>query len=215
MTAQRKRIFVTTGQVANTKHAHQGFEFVGQGHHQADLIARQFVACKTWAVVVFNGVGNVMRQTIVARIVAAHDALQLREFAHHVCQQICFGQLRCSVCSFCQRITPQGLTQSLGNAAHACHALALCAQLVVIHHFVQTLNARSQSFLAVLVKEEFGIGQTGSHHALVATNDGAGVCWRNVADHQELVRQLSFCGQQREIFLIGLHGQDQTFLRHF
>ena len=148
-------------------------------------------------------------------VVATHDALQFWELAHHVCQQIGFGQLCGGVSRLGQRITTQRLAQSLRNTAHTRHALALCAQLVVIHNFVQSFNARRQCFLAILIEEEFGIGQTGTYHALVAANDGAGIGWRNVADYQKLVGELAFCSEQWKIFLIGLHGQNQTFLRHF
>ena len=175
MTAQCKGVFVATGQIANAEHADQGFELVGQCHHQAHVVARQFIARKARTVVVFNGVGDVMAQAIVARIVAAHDALQLWKLAHHVGEQIGFGQLRCGVCRLRECIAAQGLAQCFGDAAHTRHALALRAQFVVIHNFVQTFNARRQCFLAVLVKEEFGIGQTGAHHTFVATNDRTGV----------------------------------------
>ena len=124
----------------------------------------------------------------MARIVAAHDALQFWKLAHHVGEQIGFGQLGCGVCRLRQFVASQGLAQCFGNAAHARHALALRAQFVVIHNFVEAFNARRQSFLAVLVKEEFGIGQTRAHHAFVAANDRTGVRRRNVADHQKLVR---------------------------
>ncbi len=164
---------------------------------------------------VFNGVGNVIGQAVVARIVAPHDALQLWKLAHHVGQQIGFGQLCGGVCSLRQRVATEGLAQGFGNAAHACHALTLCAQFVVVHDLVQTFHARCQCFLAILIEEKLGIGQARAHHALVATNHRTGIGWRNVADDQELVRELAFCREQWEVFLIGFHGQDQTLLRHF
>ena len=123
---------------------------------------------------VFNGLGHVLTQAIVARVVAAHDALQLGELTHHVGQQIGFGQLRGGVnrlhkgCVF-------GLRQQGGNAfsdgAHAVGALALGAEFVVVHDLGQTVHARRECLFTVLIKEEFGIGQTWAHHALVATND--------------------------------------------
>ena len=95
-----------------------------------------------------------------------------------------------------------------------CHALALRAQLVVVDHLVQPGHARLQRLLAVLVKEELGIGQARAHHALVAANHSAGIFRADVADHQELVGQLA-CGiEQRKVLLVGLHGQDQALLRH-
>ncbi len=84
----------------------------------------------------------------------------------------------------------------------------------MIHHLVQARHPRRQRLLAILVKEEFGIGQTWPYHALVAANDGAGVGRADVADHQKLVAQFASCIEQWKVFLIGLHGQDQAFLWH-
>jgi hypothetical protein len=41
-----------------------------------------------------------------------------------------------------------------------------------------------------------------------------GICRRDVADHQEAVGQLARGIEQREVLLVGLHGEDQAFLRH-
>ena len=40
-------------------------------------------------------------------------------------------------------------------------------------------------------------------------------CGPDVADHQELVGQLALRVEQREVLLVGLHREDQAFLRHF
>ncbi len=101
-----------------------------------------------------------------------------------------------------------------GDGAYALDALALGAQLVVVHHFGQLRHAAGEGFFAVLVKEEFGIGQARAHHALVALDDGAGIVRGDVADDQELVRELALGVEQREVLLVGLHGEDQAFLRH-
>ena len=97
MAAQRKGVLVAGGQVADAEHADQRFKFVGQRNHHTDRIARQFIAGKTRLVVVFDRQRNRFAQTIVARVVAAHDALQFRKLADHIGQQIGLGQLRCSV----------------------------------------------------------------------------------------------------------------------
>ena len=60
----------------------------------ADRVARQRVAGKARLVVVLDGVGDSVAQAVVARVVAAHDALQLGELAHHVGQQVGLGELR-------------------------------------------------------------------------------------------------------------------------
>jgi hypothetical protein len=66
MAAQRERVAVARGQVADAEHAHQGFELVGQRHHHARRVARQLVAGKARLVVVFDGKGHGLAQAVVA-----------------------------------------------------------------------------------------------------------------------------------------------------
>ena len=108
----------------------------------------------------------------------------------------------------------QLLDDARGNVGHALGALALGAELVVVDHLGQAIDARGQGFLAVLVEEELGIGQARAHHTLIATNHQVRVRGTDVADHQKLVGQLVGRVQQGEVFLVGLHGQDQALLRH-
>ena len=214
MAAKCKRIFVATGQVANAKHADQGFQLVGQRHHQAHQVARQLIARKAGFVVVFNRIGQVAAQTIMARIVAAHNALQLGELTHHVGQQIGLGQARNLLGLLGQSAAAQLLANGLGNGAYPRHALALRTQLIVVHHLAQAFHARLQRLFAVLVEEEFGIGQARAHHTLVAADHKRSVVGRDVAHHQETVRQLARCIDQRKVFLVGLHRENQALLRH-
>ena len=163
---------------------------------------------------VFDGEGDVFGEAVMARVVAAHHALQLGEFAHHVGQQVGLGQLGGLIGRLGQHVAAQLLADGLGDGAHALDALALRAQLVVIDHFGQLRHAAFQRLPAVLVEEELGVGQARAHHALVAADHGARVGRRDVADDEELVRQLALRVQQRKVLLVRLHGQDQAFLRH-
>ena len=166
---------------------------------------------------VFNGVRHVFTQTIVTGVVAAHDALQFREFAHHVREQIGFGQLRGGVDGLHKRCVI-GLRQqgrnAFGNGTHAVGAVALGAKFVVIHHLGQTFHARGECLFAVLVEEEFGIGQTWAHHALIAANHRRSVIGGDVADHQKLIGELACCVEQGKVFLVGLHREDEALLWH-
>ena len=74
------------------------------------------------------------------------------------------------------------LHNAVGNVAHALAALGLCAKFVVVDHFGQLGQTALQGFFAVLVVEEFGIGQARAYDALVASYDGACVCGADVAD---------------------------------
>ena len=140
--------------------------------------------------------------------------MQLRELAHHVSDQIGFGQQRGLVDLRHQRLVAQLPGDGHCDGAHPLHPLALTAQLVVVDHFGQARHARCQGLLAVLVEEKLGISQARAHHALVALNHRSGVVGADVADHQELVCQFTLRIKQREILLVRLHRQDQAFLRH-
>ncbi len=150
----------------------------------------------------------------MARVVAAHDALQLRKFAHHVGEQVGLGELRGGVGALRQHITTELLADGTRNGAHTLRALALRAQLVVIDHLAQAFNTRSQRLLAVLIEEELGVGQARAHHAFVAADHRARIARADVADDQEFVRQFSLRVEQRKVFLVRLHREDQAFLRH-
>ena len=214
MAAQRKRVFVSRGHIANAKHADQRFQFVGQRHHPADRFGWQPVARKTRAIVVRDGGCNLLTQPVVHGVIISHNALQLRELAHHVGQQISLGQACGQRRFFGQCIAAELLANGACDGADARHALALVAEFVVVDDLGQALHTRLQGLLAVLVIKELGIGQAGAHHALVTANNRAGVGRADVADHQEFVAQLARGVEQREVLLVGLHSQDQALLRH-
>ncbi len=215
MAAQRERVTVAGGNLADAEHADQRFQLVRQRHADTDLIARQFVARETRFVVVFDGVGHLVGKTVVLRVVTPHDALQLGKFAHHVGEQIGLGQQRRLIGLYGQRFAAQLQTNGAGDGLHALDALALRAEFVVINDFGQAHHAGIQRLFPILVIEEFRVGQTRTHHALVAADDQTGIPGCDIGDDQKLVGQFSLRVQQREIFLVRLHGQDQTFLRHF
>ena len=93
-------------------------------------------------------------------------------------------------------------------------SLTLGAELVVVDDLGKAGNAVGQRLLAILIEEELGIGQARAHHALVTADHRARVFRPDVADDEELVRQLVGRVEQREVLLVGLHRQDQAFLRH-
>ena len=212
--AQGEGVTVASRQVANAEHADQGFQLVSQRHHHACIATGQFVTGKAGLVVVFNGVGHGYIQTVIQRVVAPHDALQLGEFAHHVGHQVGLGQLGGQVSLCHQLCIAQLLCNGLGNGTHALYTLALRAQLVVIDHLSQAFDTAFQRLFAVLVKEELGISQTGAHHALVTADHGRRIGRADVADDEELVGQLAVGVQQGKVLLVGLHGQNQALLRH-
>ncbi len=147
-------------------------------------------------------------------VVTPHDALQFGKLADHVGQQIGLGQQRGAL----GLLDRKGRRNLPGNAPcerlHPPHALALRAQLGVIDHFVEAGHAVFEALLAVLLEEELRIGQARAHHALVAFDDRAGIGRRDIADDQETVGELARRVEQRKVFLVGLHREDEALLRH-
>ena len=215
MAAQCERVLVAGGQVADAEHADQRFELVCQRHNHASGIARQFVPRETRLVVVFNRPRDRVTESVMAGIVAAHDSLQLRELPHHIGQKIGLGQSRRSVRRKRELLSPQLLPDHPCNRAHALRAFTLGAQFVVVDHLVERRRARFERLASILVEKELRVGQPRTHHSFISIDDGAGVGRADVADYQEPVGQLAAGVEQREIFLVGLHRQDQAFLRDF
>ena len=146
------------------------------------------------------------------RVVAAHDALQLRKLADHAGQQIRLRKPGGPLGK--NRIRLQGAGNPPRKQLDALHAIQLGAELVVIDHPCEVRHARFQPDLAVLVVEEARVLEARPHHALVAADDMARIGHPHVRHDQELRLQLPAGVEQREVLLVLAHGQDQAFLRH-
>ena len=101
-----------------------------------------------------------------------------------------------------------------GEQLDALDALQLAAELVVIDHACELRHALFQPLLAVLLVEKARILQARPDHALVAFDDILRVGEAHVADDEEFVGQFPGGVEQRKIFLVLPHGEDQAFLRH-
>jgi hypothetical protein len=160
-----------------------------------------------------DGLGHRTRLAIVQRVVAAHDALQLRELAHHLGQQVGLGEMGGALgADFVGTCLAGDVPRYCPNALHA---VELAAELAVIHHAGEPRDARGERRLAILVVEELGVGEPGAQHALVAADDAPGVARVQIGHEQEAVLQAGVVGGQREILLVALHGEDEAFLRNF
>ena len=212
MAAQRERVFLARGLQADAPDADQRFELVGQRHHGTGGGAGQRIAGKARLVVFGAGQRHIVGFAVMACIVRAHRALQLGELAHHVGQQIGLGQQRAA--RGVRHIRAELLSQLAGDGLQARHTLKLRADLVVIDHAREQRHAVGQRLFLVLLEEEAGVGQARADHALIALNDGLGCIRGDVRDDQEAVAQMALRVGQRKVLLIGLHGQDQTLLRH-
>ena len=213
VTAQRKRILVARGHLSDAEHAGEGLKLVGQGHGNRNGGRRERVARKARLVVLADRERHVVGLAVVTGVVLAHDALQFGELAHHQSAQVGLGKRRGAFGLLA--VGADALGHGGGDGAHAQHALGLAAQLVVVDDVLQALDAVRKLRLAVLRVEELGVGKTRAHHTGVARNDrGAPVLGLDVRHEAEAVHELAGGIAHREVLLVGLHRENEAFLRH-
>jgi hypothetical protein len=88
MPPQSEGILVAGRDEADPPDADEGVELVGQRHALCNRAVRQRIPGEPGPVVLFDGGGHVRGRAVVLRVVAPHEALQLREFSDHVRDQI-------------------------------------------------------------------------------------------------------------------------------
>ena len=136
-----------------------------------------------------NRFGDIGRFTIVLGVIAAHDALQLRELANHIGYEVGLGQL--SRTRYVGGVSADGVADLRGEILYAQQTIQLCTQFVVIDHIAQFGDTRCQRLLAILREEEAGVRQTWANHALVAADDVLRIGHLHVRHNQELIAQLA------------------------
>ena len=98
------------------------------------------------------------------------------------------------------------LLDALGLGEHA-------TELLLEGNLGQTLAELVEGDLQVLLVEELGIVQTGTHNALVAVDHALGVLGLAVGDDHELTRELALAVIDREVALVGEHGLADNLVR--
>ena len=152
-----------------------------------------------------NRLGHGLVLAIMAGVIAAHDALQLRELADHAGDEVGLGKLRRAVRDF--GIGAGDQRRQIGRQlAHPANLVGQRAQLRMEGDVGQRRQAGGQRVLAVLVPEEFGIRQPGAQHALIAADDDrSAIRWLHVGDDDEMRGEIAALGLHREIFLVRPH----------
>ena len=160
-----------------------------------------------------NGLGHCRGFAVMQRVITAHDPLQFRKLADHAGDQVGLGQPGGAF--GLRRIGIQQARDFPGQQLHAFDALQLCAEFIVINDFCQPRHTGFQPFFAILVVEKPGIFQPRTDHALVAADDVRRVGNLHIADDQKTIGQFSGTIEQRKVFLVLTHGQDQAFGGYF
>ena len=98
------------------------------------------------------------------------------------------------------------LLNALGLGEHA-------TELLLEGDLGQTLAELVEGDLQVLLVEELGIVQTGTHNALVAVDHALGVLGLAIGDDHELTCELALAVIDREVALVGEHGLADDLVR--
>ena len=145
-------------------------------------------------------------------VMAAGDALQLRELVDHAALQVVLRQHRGAPGQ--RRIHADLRGDRLGQRGDPRHLVGHAAQPGLVGDRLQAVAHRGKPLLQVFVEEELGVGEARADHALVALADLRRAPGRDVGDADEVLGEPAAGIQYREEFLVGLHGRDQRFLRH-
>ncbi len=147
-------------------------------------------------------------------VLAAHDALQLGELAHHAGHEVGLGEMGAALGRGQLGFRQAGRLGDLGRQL-------LEADRLVVHRpqafleddRLQLLHPVGQSHLLIFLEEEAGVGQAGFQHPLVAVADDVDVVLAAVADGDEHRQQAAVGGEHGEIALMLAHRRDDRLGR--
>ncbi len=213
--AQRKRVLRSCRFGPDTEKPDKAVDLVRQRHCQPRRAIRNTVIRAFWPVMLFNGIGDICGDAVMARIMAAHDALQFGEFTHHARDKIGLGQLCGMRGHLC--ITMRNGRGDMRDQIFHPHRLVMHRPQPLIKGDVgQTRQHRLKRRLPVLVPEEFSIGKAGPQHALVTGKDHriAVTVGQPVADNNKPPGEIASGGIGcRHIFLVGADRGFQHLVR--
>ena len=161
-----------------------------------------------------NGVGDLVVLPHRGSVITAHNALLARELNDGVGYKVGLAQVS-GASGIGGKVGAQmglagdgerELLNTLGLGEHA-------TELLLEGDLGQTLTELVEGNLQVLLVEELGIVQTGTHDALVAVDHALGVLGLAVGDDHELTRELALAVIDREVALVGEHGLADDLVR--
>ena len=216
--AQRERVLVAGRLLADREHAGQRVQLLGDGEHLAETARRDGIAGETRLVELVERIRDFGRFTLCCRVVATHDALQLREFADHARHQVALREL--GGLRRLRRIDAEAVHRAQAFGDHA-RQFADAADLVpdrteflLVGDLLQRVLLRGERRLQVVIEEELGVGEARTDHAFITLADLVRITALDVGDADEMFGQLAVRIEHREELLVRLHRHDQRFLRH-
>ena len=213
-TTQRVGVRRAGRRLSDGKDTGDGIELVGAGHDAASGALGQLVTGKAGTIMIADSMGDLVVLPHRGRVITAHHALLACKLDDGVRHQVGLAQVRGTAGVGCQVSTQvclagnrkRKLLNALGLGKHA-------AELLLEGDLGQAPTELVEGDLQVLLVEELGVVQTGTHDALVAVDHALGVLGLAVGDDHELTRQFAFAVIDREVALIGEHGLADDLVR--
>ena len=191
--------------------ADEGVEAVGEGHGAADGRGGDGVPRPARAVVLLDGDGDRLGLAVVEGVVAPHDALQLRELAHHLGDQVALGEPRRPPRE--RHVGADRLGDVGREPLQAQRLVVERAEPLLVDHAAELLEAALQGALAVLLPEEGRVREPRADDALVAPAHLVGVTALDVGHRHEAREQRARGVHHGEALLVLLHGRDHDLAR--
>ena len=164
-------------------------------------------------VVILDRVGDSGVLALVQRVIAAHRALQFREFIDHFGDEIGLGQARRLLGEV--RIGAHHRRQLAHQRRHTLHLVSHRAQLFVEGDLAQPFGHLAQRRLPVIVPEMSRVGETRREHARIARSNRLAAIGGHLVGHADEFRRHARLARlfHGEVFLVRLHRQGDDFRR--
>ena len=187
-------------------------QLIGNAYNATNIALGQLVAGKAGQVMLKNALSHSRCFAIQLSIFAAHNALQLSKFYNHAGNKVAFAQQRGALQLRLINLSIDSHSQHISSLHQTVALVVHIAQAFLEGNGLQFFQAVSQTLLAVLVKEELGVAQAGTQHALVTMSNYFQMVLATVAHGDEFVQQGAILGHNREIALVVAHRGDDAFL---
>src|SRR4029079_19487438 len=182
-TAKRIGVFAARRPLIDLPEARKRVDLVRERDRYRHRIGRDQVVRPLWLVVILGGVGDRLVLVLRLRIVAAHQALQFREFADDVSQQVGLAELRGAL-SLCD-VGADLRRQLAGKRDDTRDTLGLRAKLFVEYYLLKFRQPVFEARLEIGLVEKLCVGQARADYAFVAGDDRRAAVGRLLVRNQD------------------------------
>ena len=146
---------------------------------------------------------------VMNRVVAAHDALQIRKLTNHIGDQVGFAQLSRSLTVVGVFAKKSG--EMSGKLDQSVRFIPQASQFMMERDAIEIGDTGFKCSSAVFIPEKACVRKAGPQHTFISLTDPGRLFAANVAYRDELWQQLPPFIDKVKIFLMVAHGTDQNF----